>query len=223
MWFSFCVWHLAARVHCLAPTLESGCGVLVTDLGPLSAVCGLGLNLFGYGSRIWGLFGCGFGVSGLVCGVHVHFYKFIVVGYKSMPRGVPRLGCGEEGNFSANTSILIQNNGCEHRRVVKKLSIVTGEVWSSTLCIDSIVLLLSHVASGLWGGPEVRQPRGKLPLPLCCSGLLRPPRLFISSFLGCICTWRSENWKRSPSEIRLGEHRKGLWWCHHNRLDYYYF
>ena len=61
-----------------------------------------------------------------VCGVHVHFYKFIVVGYKSMPRGVPRLCCGDDGNFSANTSILIQN-GCEHRRVVKKLSVVTGE------------------------------------------------------------------------------------------------
>ena len=41
-----------------------------------------------------------------VCGVHVRFYKFIVVGSKSMPRGVsPKVGCGDDGSFSVNTSI----------------------------------------------------------------------------------------------------------------------
>ena len=34
--------RLATGLHCPAPTLESGCGVLVTDLGSVSRVCGLG-------------------------------------------------------------------------------------------------------------------------------------------------------------------------------------
>ena len=36
-------WHLATVLHCPAPTLECGCGILVTDLGSVSRVCGLGL------------------------------------------------------------------------------------------------------------------------------------------------------------------------------------
>ena len=37
--------HLAAGLHCPAPALESDCGVLVTHLGSVSWVSGLGLDL----------------------------------------------------------------------------------------------------------------------------------------------------------------------------------
>ena len=37
--------HLATGLHCPDVTLECGCGVLVTDLGSVSWVCGLRLNL----------------------------------------------------------------------------------------------------------------------------------------------------------------------------------
>ena len=35
--------HVATGLYCPAPTLECGCGVLVTHLGSVSRVCGLGL------------------------------------------------------------------------------------------------------------------------------------------------------------------------------------
>ena len=65
---------------------------MVTDLGPVSEVCGLGLNLLGCGLGSEVSLGVALGSLGLF-GVHVHFYKFIVVGSKSMPRGVsPKVG-----------------------------------------------------------------------------------------------------------------------------------
>ena len=52
--------HLATGLHCPAPALESGCGVLVTQLGSVSWVCGLYESVCSCVSGIWGLCGCGF-------------------------------------------------------------------------------------------------------------------------------------------------------------------
>ena len=159
-----------------------------------------------------------------VCGVHVYFYKFIVVGSKSMPRGVsPKVGVWwwrklQCRYLNLKTEWLWAQKGCWEAQHCHR--------WSMK---QHTVCRLSSAASQSRSSRAVRRPRseaapGQTPSPAVLLRLLRSPGWpFISSLLGCICTWRSESWKRSPSEIRLGEHRKGLWWCHHNRLDYYYF
>ena len=175
----------------------------------------------GLGSEV--SLGVALGSLGL-CGVHVHFYKFIVVGSKSMPRGVsPKVGVWwwrklQCKYLNLKTEWLWAQKGCWEAQHCHR--------WSMK---QHTVCRLSSAASQSRSSRAVRRPRseaapGQTPSPAVLLRLLRSPGWpFISSLLGCICTWRSESWKRSPSEIRLGEHRKGLWWCHHNRLDYYYF
>lgn len=91
----------------------------------------------------------------------------MIVSATSTPTGIPSLGCGEEGNFSANSTAGIQR-GCENSWAVGQLSRVTAHLGSSMVP----------------GGPGARFLSGEtalLPGPLCsalpCTGLHRAPLL----------------------------------------------
>ena len=64
--------------------------------------------------------------------------EVMITGSNSMPAGVPELGCGEEGNFSANSSILML------------MAVSAARPLGS-----SVLFQVNHEAAPLWVSPMV--------------------------------------------------------------------
>ena len=148
-------------------------------------------------------------------------YELMVIDPNSMSVCVPVLGCGKEGTVIFGVAPFWYRIAVSASwlRGIPVLFQVTHE--AAPLWFRCVVLLLSCEAAGL-SRPCSESAPGHVPPEVVLLILLWSCH-FLSAPLHLHTKKRTlENgplWVRSSG---LGEQRKGLWWCHHSNLGYFY-